>query len=214
MFWTAIAAGLNIAKGLFGAQAANDQANAQYTNQLRAEEQAWTTNLNDNQAIEDANLQNTIRTGYRAGILNVQRGQAKAATVQSGLSIDKSALLLKGQNSANSFAAGQMGASVDAVALDIQQKQDEAHAQVDKNYILQESNFDQQMYDVLTAGQDSLQSARKVQVQHAAQPNYISAGSALLNSVIQTAGQYASSQMSLNLGKKPDTGGAPTNEVF
>lgn len=153
--------------------------------------------LAQNQAAAESNLQNTIRTGYRVGLLNLQAGQAKQNAVQAGLDISKQATQILGANTANAAAAGTIGASVDAVAGDIQKRADEAKLNVDTEYEVYKQNFNTQLQDLVMSGQDAMRAPLGV-------PKF-SIGTALVGAGANMAMQYASQKMSLGLGPKPDT---------
>lgn len=188
---------LSAFSGASSAKAANKQAARNYINQLKASEST-------NKAIAEANLQNTIRTGYRAGILNVQRGQAKAQAVRAGFDVSSKSLQALGQSQANAAASGTTGASVDAVMDDIRRKTDEAQGQVDSAWEDTQFNFDNQLNDLIQQGVDSLQSAQRPDTQG---PALQSPGQAALLAGIGTAvsfgTQYATSKMQLGLGPAP-----------
>ncbi len=162
-----------------------------------------------NKTIAETNLHNTIRTGYRVGILNIQRGQARKAATQSAFDITKISKQVMGTNAANAAASGNVGASVDAVSNDIRKKMDEASIAVDENMSLTEQNYDTQLNDLITAGQDSLQYARKIDYEPqrtASTAAYVFG--AVANTGAQFATQYATANMSLGLGTP--SGVAPT----
>lgn len=185
--------GLSALGGARSANKANEQAAKDYINKLDEVKSV-------NAQIAETNLQNTIRTGYRVGILNVQRGAAKAEAIQMGFDVGVKAQQVLGANSANAAASGNVGSSVDAVASDIQRKVDEAQLEVQDNYDDSNFNFDQQLNDIIQRGQDSLQTPYKVPKG----PNYANALGAALgaaaNSAVQYGMKYASDNMSLGLG--------------
>lgn len=153
-----------------------------------------------NKQIGENNLQNTIRTGYRVGILNVQRGAAKAEAVKMGYDVGVKAQQVLGANYANASASGGVGNSVDAVVSDIQKRVDEAQLDVEDRYDDANFNFDLQLNDMIQRGQDALQTPYEIPKG----PKYASAlgGAlgALAGSAAQYGQQYASSNMSLGLG--------------
>lgn len=159
-------------------------------------------NIDINKAIAETNLQNTIRTGYKAGILNIQRGQARQAATQSAFDITKVSKQVLGANAVNAAASGTVGASVDAVANDIRKKMDEASIAVDENLSLTEQNYNTQLNDLITAGQDSLQHAAKIGYAPRGPSTGAQVLGALANTGTQFATQYALSNMSLGLGRK------------
>lgn len=203
MSWGIIGtAAVTFVGGVISNQSKNKQIGAQNANSMRQEALQWENNVSDNKAIQEANLQNMIRTGYKAGILNMQRGAAKREAAELGLGLGKNRLALAGANDANSFAAGQIGASVDAVAMDIQQRADEAQVSVDDAYLTQELNFDMQMHDLLTAGMDAQRSSRKATVQQAQTIDKAGMAEVALNTAISVGGNYLGQYMSLGMGKQ------------
>lgn len=186
----------------------NKVAAQNYINSLKADEAT-------NKAIAEANLANTIRTGYRAGILNVQRGQAKQQAVQQGYDISVKAGQALGQSQANAAASGTTGASVDAVMDDIKRKTDQAQGEVDEAFEDTQLNFDTQLNDMIQQGIDTLQSAKKSDTQG---PAFQDVGNAMLLGGIQSAvgfaTQYGVAKMNLGLGPAPTqpvTGGGLVN---
>lgn len=159
-------------------------------------------NTADNKAISEMNLQNQIRTGYRVGVLNVQRGQAAKAAAQSGINLGKSKLQALGAANANAAAAGSIGSSVDAVVLDIEMQAEQADASLVEDQRVQESNFDSSMRDILMAGQDALQSAKHINLRGVTRTRRTGDGELLAGALINTAGQYAGQYMTLGLGNK------------
>lgn len=188
---------LSALSGASAAKANNKQAAKNYINQLKSSEFT-------NKAIAEANLQNTIRTGYRAGILNVQRGQAQQQAVRAGYDVSAKSVEALGQSQANAAASGTTGASVDAVMDDIRRKTDAAQGQVDAAWEDTQLNFDNQLNDLIQQGIDSLQSAQRPDMQG---PTMQSPGKAGLLAGLGTAvsfgTQYAVSNMQLGLGNRP-----------
>lgn len=156
-----------------------------------------------NEQIRESNLQNTIRTGYRVGILNVQRGANKAEAVKQGYSISQKYQQVMGADLANAAASGNVGSSIDAVSDDIQRKAEEAQLTVQDQYATNMFNFDMQLNDIIQAGQDALRTPLKTPNA----PNYANATTAALagaaSTLIQYGTNYAMSNMSLGLGRTP-----------
>ncbi len=190
--------------GARSANKANEQAARDYINKL---EEVNSTN----QQIGETNLQNTIRTGYRVGILNVQRGAAKAEAVKMGFGITTKAQSVLGSNAANAAASGNVGSSVDAVATDIQSKVDEAQIDVQDHYDDTNFNFDLQLNDMIQRGQDALQTPYKIPKGPKYSNALTGALMGLADSAVQYGSQYAQSNMSLGLG---DKGASPAMKNF
>jgi hypothetical protein len=204
-------AGMAAVSVVQGMGAARKQNIVNTNNATVAEQDAaarWTENAGANKTIAETNLQNQIRTGYRVGILNVQRGQAAKAAAQSGINLGKSKLQALGAANSNAAATGSIGSSVDAVVLDIEMQAEQADASLVEDQRIRESNFDTSMSDIIKAGEDALQSPQNISVRKVAAPGHIGMGEVLGNALVSTAGQYAQQNMSLGLGKakvKPPT---------
>lgn len=189
-------------------------------NGLQQEQSAYDRNSSENLAIGSANLTNAIRTGYKAGVMNIQMAQAKKRAIEQGTDLSKMAATSIGAANANAAAAGAIGPSVDAVVGDIDQKIGDARMQLGEDFTQQVDNFDTQLHDLLTGGQDAMRSARKYDVQATAQMDTsgTSFGDAVLGAAVDTAGSYFSQRMSLGLGSKtpsPAPGGtAPADGLW
>lgn len=207
-------AGSQVGQGLMAAQAANTAALNQRTAGLYQERDALDANLATNTAIAAANLQNTIRTGYKTGLLNVQRGQARRQALAAQNALGVQGLQALSQNGANAAASGTMGASVDAAVSDIEMKLSDARTMQMENENLTMINFDTQMHDLLQQGQDSLRAADKSKVTKTAEAKIIGMGEALLKTGMDMAGKYLSSQMSLGTGSAPSATPRPVNTSF
>lgn len=187
--------------GFIAGNKASAAALNQQTLGMQQEAAAWDRNSADNKAIGEANLTNQIRTGYKVGLLNVQRAQAKKRAMQDGFDLSKTAEQALGSANANAAAAGQIGASVDAVTNDIQSKVDDAAAQMGANYEQTSDNFDTQLTDLLNQGHDVLRAASKITVQKTPIAQTTGIGEALLGAAIDVGGNYLSQKMKLGLGK-------------
>lgn len=209
MTWLLVASfGVSAATGLLGAGKANAAASENRTAGLQREAVALDQSSAENRALSDVNLQNTIRTGYKVGLLNVQRAQAKKAAMQAGVNLSRNALKAMGSAQANAAASGTIGSSVDAITQDIQMRVDEAGAQMGADYAAQEENFDTQLHDILLSGQDAIRAPGAVNVATTAKANHVGVGEVLGAAAIQTAGSYFSAKMTLGSVKPPATGGS------
>lgn len=193
-------AAVSVAQGVAGANAANTAGKNARVNGLRQEALQWDQNAADNKAIGEANLTNIIRTGYKVGLLNVQRAQAKKRAMQDGITLSRNRLSTIGAATANSAAAGTVGSSVDAVINDIESKVGEAAAQMDADDSQQSDNFDTQLYDILMSGQDHNRAAATTNVNKTPEFKEVGLGSVLINSAAQVGGAYFGAKMSLGLG--------------
>jgi hypothetical protein len=193
---------VSVVSGAANASKTNKANKAAYAAGLQEEALQWNQNVGANKAVAEANLQNTIRTGFKVGLLNVQRAQAKKNALQQGINLSRSVLQVTGAATANAAAAGTIGSSVDAVITDINMREGEALAQMDTDYQIQSDNFDTQLHDLLISGMDQLQSADNTSVRKTTKPNDIGFGEVLAGAAIQAAGSYISSKMTLGLGTK------------
>lgn len=173
----------------------------QYTQALQQQQQAWDQNSADNKAIAEANLTNTIRTGYKAGLLNVQRAQAKKKAIEDGYDLSVQREQALGAANANAAAAGTIGSSVAAVTSDIEQKVGEAKNQIADNYDQAQENFDTSEQDLVWQGQDGLRAPRKLSMTTLDAPSGFSLGEAVLGAALDVGSSYMSQKMSLALGK-------------
>lgn len=194
---------MSAGQSLLGNSAANKAATQQGITNNQREAAAWDNQSATNTAIGASNLQNVIRTGYKVGLLNVQRAQAKKAAFQQGIDLSRSALSASGSAVANAAASGSIGSSVSAVEHDIQMRVDEAGAQMGADYEVAELNFDTMLHDILTSGQDSIASPVTGMVESAPPVNTSSAAKALLGAAVTTAGQFYQAKMSLGTKKGP-----------
>ncbi len=157
----------------------------------------WEENIAQNKAIGEANLQNTIRSGYRMGLLNIQQAQARKDASTSQFTIGRRKQSLLGAASASAAASGTFGSSVDAITSDIAQKSDEALNNQGEAYETQVLNFDTQLHDLLMSGQDALQGPAKTNVQSGQAFEGTSIAESLVSSGLQLGGQYLSAKMKL-----------------
>ena len=199
--WQILAqAGISFLTGKLAAKKQNQQTIQSQIVAAQEEQAQWDQNLADNRAIQEATLLNTFRTGDRSGILAIQRAQGRQAAVDAGLSVGQAEASLTGAVTANAAAAGTIGPSVDAVADDIRMKANDARARNMQDFLQGEENFDTQLHDILTQGEDVLRSSVKTRVRQAQDAQYIDTTEVLAGTLINTAGSYISSKMSLGLG--------------
>lgn len=181
--------------------AAATQRYNQYTQALQQQQLSWDKNSADNKAIAEANLTNTIRTGYRVGILNLQRAQAKKKAVQDGYDISVTRQQALGAASANAAAAGTIGSSVEAVAADIEQKIGQATNNLAGNYDVTAANFDTGLQDLLWNGEDALRSPEKAYMTKLNAPQGFSYLGAAFDAGMSMAEDYFSNKMSMGMGQ-------------
>lgn len=196
---------LSVAQGMMASSKAREQQReVNRVNKLN-EAADWADNAADNKAIAEANLQNTIRTGYKVGLLNVQRAQSKKRAMQAGLGLAQQGQEIMSAATANAAAAGTVGSSVDAVLADIDTKIGDAQAQLDTNFEQESDNFDVQLGDILNAGQAAQQSTARLTIRRQAQVKTAGMAEIAAGALIQVGGAYLSSKMSLGLGNQPTT---------
>jgi hypothetical protein len=155
-----------------------------------------------NKAIREANTDNTNRTGFQVGLLNIQRGQKIRQLTQRGADIGQAELQTLSTSSNNAAASGNVGASVDAVRSDAQLQFERARGDLQLDNEIEAFNYNTALHDLIQGGQDKL-----VDYVKATGP---SDGAILGNALISVAGTYASSRMSLGLGNAPTAQAQPT----
>lgn len=170
------------------------------TQQHQSNAQAWNNNTAENKALAEANLQNTIRTGYKAGLLQVQRAQAKKALLERGISLGRSKQQALSAATANAAAAGQVGNSVDAVIDDINGSIGEAEVQLDADYEMTAYNFDLQLKDLLMSGSDAIKSSTKINVTAPGKVNTPGDTEAIMSGLVAGGSMWLQSNMKLGLG--------------
>ena len=202
MSFVALAVGgaIAVVGGAMKAKAGNAAAGAQYGAGLMQEKLSWEQNTADNKAISLANLTNTIRTGYKVGLANLQQANAKKQMLEQGYDLGKVGQQLLGSNAANAAANGSIGHSVDAVVSDINSKIGDAEVVQVQNYNIQNQNFDTLMHDLLNQGVDALRQAQNANVQHPNAPAYTGIGEVVAGAAMQMGMQYMGQNMSLGLG--------------
>lgn len=166
--------------------------------------EASSTNANSveqNEAIIKANIANTIRTGYRIGLANMQQGLKKQQAVQQGYDITKAGGEALGQANANAAASGSVGASVTAVAEDIKMKMGEAKATAQNQSDIDRANFQTQIENITFEGQNSTLEG----VESSAQSSGDIWGGAFMSGAMSFASSYMGSKMKLGVGT-PTTG--------
>lgn len=149
-----------------------------------------------NEAIIKSNIANTIRTGYRVGLANMQRGLQKRQAVQHGFDITKAGVEALGQASANTAASGSVGASVSAVATDIKMKVGEAKAAAQNQADIDTANFQTQIENITFEGEGNIQEG----IESKAQSSGEIWGGALMAGATQFATSYMGAKMRLGTG--------------
>jgi hypothetical protein len=193
---------LKVIGGSIAAGAEHIKALNQGTLQQQEREDAYVDNLAVNKTVQETNLQNSIRTGYKIGMLNVQRGEARKRATAMGTNLGKQKLQALGAESANAAASGSVGASVDAIASDIEMTAEQSDASIEKDLAATEYNQNAEMHSILEGGEDALQAAVTTRLRAITAPKKRSSSSVIMEALVGTASEYASGQMSLGLGNK------------
>ncbi len=180
-----LAAGSNFAQSLMGG---NEQA-----------EQAARISIAKNEAIVQANLANTLRTGYRVGLLQMQKGLMRQRAAQQGFDLTNSAQQSLGQVAASNAATGAVGASADAVLNDVRMKLGETKARMDEDWQVQLQNYNTQLAEIVFQGNSAVQQAIEVDIPSSDEIF----NNALMSAAVSFGSSYATSKMSLGLGQTP-----------
>lgn len=184
--------------GQRGAVAANNQAYKEYIASVNS-------TMENNRAIGEANTLNTIRTGYKVGLLNLQTARLKEKAAQEGWDVSLKTADMLGNAEAMAAASGTVGSSVDAISANIRKKSDEAQIAVSSNWYdtLENQNF--QLNAITSAGIDALQSTQDVMDLNGINTRTYTGSSVLAAAAVgagtSLVGSYASSQMSLGTKK-------------
>ena len=149
----------------------------------------------ETKAIREANLKNFQNTAFNVGLLNVQKGQQKKELAQRKADLGASELSALGTAAVNAAASGTVGASVDAVQTDIQMAYDRQLGLINEENELNAQNFNTQLHDLITNGQNRLQTPSKL--------NVPGQWEMLAKTGMQVGASYASSKMDLGLGTNP-----------
>lgn len=184
--------------GQRGALAANNQSYKDYIASVNS-------TMENNRAIGEANTLNTIRTGYKVGLLNLQTARLKEKAAQEGWDVSLKTADMLGNAEAMAAASGTVGSSVDAISANIRKKSDEAQIAVSENWYgtLENQNF--QLNAITSAGIDALQSTQDVMDVNGINTrtftgaNVFAAG--LVAGGTSLVSSYANSQMSLGTKK-------------
>lgn len=152
-----------------------------------------------NEAIIKTNIANTIRTGYRVGLLNMQQGLLKRQAQQRNADTISQAKQVLGAVSANAAASGTVGASVDAVVNDVNMKLGEAQAQQAESWEISVTNFNTKLAELVQQGKDSINDAFKADIPSDSKVT----SNALFAGAVSFASSYFASKMKLGLGPKP-----------
>lgn len=194
MTWYAVAGAAVVAVG--SAVSQSQAANA-------ASKSASKASIAENDAIAKRNMSQMVRNHYRAGMLSMQLGLDKKKALQETYETSKNYTAAMGQVQANVGAAGAMGASVDAVAQDVNQRQGEARAVQEDNYEMMLVNFNSELEALRMNALNEVVESRKYEYTGPSQGEIW--GGALLGAAVQVAGNYALRQANLGLGERTGT---------
>ena len=121
--YQAAMAGIQVVQGLFGANKAKNDAIRQMNAQSKAEGQAITTER----------LNRTVQNSYSTAFQQMQLALQKRQAVNQSAEVSAGTLVAKSQASLNAGASGTVGASVQAIASDIDQKSSVAQDSIRDN---------------------------------------------------------------------------------
>lgn len=190
---TAVGVSAQNRAGAASASAANTQAYKDYINTVNQ-------TMESNRAIGEANIMNTIRTGYKVGLLNLQTARLKEQAATEGWDVSRKAADALGNAEASAAASGNVGASVDAVSLDIQKKSAEAQIAVDVNWAdtLENQNF--ALNAITQAGIDAVRSPLSIPDLNSVNTRSFTGQNAIAAGLTAGALSYAGSQFRLSQG--------------
>lgn len=150
----------------------------------------------EGKAVKEANLKNFTNTAFSVGLLNVQKGQQTKELAQRKADLGADELGALGTAAVNAAASGTVGASVDAVQTDIQMAYDRQLGLVNEENELNAQNYNTALHDLITNGQNQIQTPGK--------PQTTGQWAMLAGAAMAAGSKYASSKMDLGLGKTPE----------
>ena len=158
--------------------------------------------LAEGKAIVRERLNQTIRNSYNTGLAQMQLGLEKRRMIQQGADISAAALAAKGNADALSAASGSIGASVQAVAADINQKADSALDMTRDAFEMSVINYNNDLDAMVMNTDQSAPQPRKNE--YIGPSDGAILGQSLMSGVSQFASSYAMRHMQLGLGNKPN----------
>lgn len=205
MSWALVAVGTAaVGTAVQSASASNSAVAAGARQSIQQNKQIEANNL----ASVEANLKNTVRTGYRIGLLNTQQAQLNREAIQKGFDISAAQTSALGQVDANQAAVGAIGASAQAVLQDIRKQAGEAQAQNLENWQIQKFNFNTQLADMVFQGTSALQGSQEATVFDAPSTGE-TIKTALVSGAIAGMTTYASAKIKLGSAGGGGAGTAP-----
>lgn len=187
-------------------QAANQyqQALINQEREYKQIQQSLENQSRQNEAIAKADIQSLINTNYTAGLLNLQRAMQKQQTADDINRIGKTRLQALASAEVSAAASGTIGASVDAVAADIEMKMGEAEINARVQNDMNTMTLDTQLQNLYTDYRysqvqidESVPDIPGIPPQYGAVP--VSSGSAMMGAAINYSGNYFASQVGLGL---------------
>lgn len=112
-------------------------------------------------AAKKANIQTWANAAQAISAVNIQRGIARQQTAQQLFDQSKAASSALGMLSVGTASSGTVGASVQAVASDIQRQSAQAAAQTEANFQITDVNLNSSIRDIVNAAGSSMQYAAK-----------------------------------------------------
>lgn len=198
--------------------AANSQALAQRNAEIRQLEKSMELQAKQNKALLKADLSTLINTNYTAGLLGISLAQQRRTSAQNLTRLRQGESVAIGTVTANSAAAGTIGASVDAVASDIRRKADQGLNQIYDQASVDQLNYDtsiRNLYEGYLQGQQQIDDSLPDEFTPIrfidAPTGGPSFGQALVQGALQVGGQYFMDQWRLGLGSKGSAGGSPAS---
>jgi len=165
-----------------------------------------------NEATAKADIQSLINTNFTAGLLNLQRALQKQQTASDINRIGKTRLQALASSEVSAAASGTIGASVDAVAGDIELKMGEAEIDARVQNDMNTMTLDTQLRNLYTDYRNSqpmidtsVPDIPGLPPKQGVAP--VSVGGAMLGAAISYAGNIFASQVGLGLGNKPGLAG-------
>lgn len=217
MVWmAAVGIGLSMLQGAASGKAAANQQRVQAANQyqqtlinhereLKGIQQGLTQQGKQNTAIAKADLQSLINTNFTFGLLNLQRSMQKRQSASDIQRLGETKLQALAQAETSAAASGTIGASVNAVASDIEMKVGEAEVALREQNDMNTMNLGTQIHNLYQGFLDSqvdidtsIPDIPGMPPQNGAVS--VSAGQMALGAGINALGQHLGSMMSLGLG--------------
>lgn len=158
--------------------------------------------LAEGKAIVRERLNQTIRNSYNTGLAQMQLGLEKRRMSQQGADISAASLAAKGNADALSAASGSIGASVQAVASDINQKADSALDMTRDSFEMSVINYNNDLDAMVMNTDQSAPQPRKNE--YIGPSDGAILGQSLMAGASQFASSYAMRNMQLGLGNKPN----------